>query len=188
MNTVERIRYIATVRGIPISKLERDLGFGNGYFAALKRGDIPAARLSLVAEYFAVSPQYLMNEPDEYGLTFDDWYTIGTHFGVLVRERNLEKKASIKAGVPEEKLKWFFDGVSNVEIGVVHDIESVIGVKAEVELPEYADKLRIKKEDVVSILQKLRDEDRALLDVAKGMTPEQVKLMTEFAKSLKGDK
>lgn len=43
------------------------------------------------------------------------------------------------------------------------------------------------REASAKMLQSLRDEDRALLDVAKGMTPEQVKLMTEFAKSLKGD-
>lgn len=41
--------------------------------------------------------------------------------------------------------------------------------------------------DTVTMLQQLRDEDRALLDVAKRMTPEQVKMMTEFAKSLKGE-
>lgn len=41
--------------------------------------------------------------------------------------------------------------------------------------------------DTVTMLQELRDEDRALLDVAKRMTPEQVRLMTEFARSLKGE-
>lgn len=41
--------------------------------------------------------------------------------------------------------------------------------------------------DTVTMLQQLRDEDRALLDVAKRMTPEQVKMMTEFARSLKGE-
>lgn len=37
------------------------------------------------------------------------------------------------------------------------------------------------------LLQKLRDEDRALLEVAKGMSPEQVRMMTAFAKALKGN-
>ena len=42
--------------------------------------------------------------------------------------------------------------------------------------------------DAVSdVLQNLRDEDRALLDVARGMTAEQVRKMTEFAKTMKGD-
>lgn len=42
--------------------------------------------------------------------------------------------------------------------------------------------------DVLNELQGLRDEDRVLLDVARGMTPEQVKMMTDFARMLKGDK
>ena len=36
-------------------------------------------------------------------------------------------------------------------------------------------------------LQALRDEDRALLDVVRGMTPDQVKSMTEFARKMKGE-
>ena len=41
--------------------------------------------------------------------------------------------------------------------------------------------------ETVNALQSLRDEDRALLEVAKGMTPEQVALMTEFARKMKGE-
>ena len=40
--------------------------------------------------------------------------------------------------------------------------------------------------ETVGLLQSLRDEDRALLEVARGMTPEQVALMTEFARKMKG--
>lgn len=42
------------------------------------------------------------------------------------------------------------------------------------------------KGEVDALLQSLRDEDRALLDVARGMTPEQVRKMTEFARTMKG--
>lgn len=35
------------------------------------------------------------------------------------------------------------------------------------------------------LLQELRDEDRALLEVARDMTPEQVRIMMEFGRSIK---
>ena len=41
--------------------------------------------------------------------------------------------------------------------------------------------------DSILALQALRDEDRALLDVVRGMTPDQVKSMTEFARKMKGE-
>ena len=45
----------------------------------------------------------------------------------------------------------------------------------------------IETNESVNELQNLRDEDRALLDVARGMSAEQVRKMTEFAKMLKGE-
>ena len=41
---------------------------------------------------------------------------------------------------------------------------------------------------VPALLQNLRDEERALLQVTRGMTAEQVRKMTEFAKTMKGNK
>ena len=61
MDTVERIKELCKERGIAISRLEKDLGFANGYFGGLKKGSLPADRLQKVADYFDVSPSYLMN-------------------------------------------------------------------------------------------------------------------------------
>lgn len=60
MNSVERVKAICKDRGIPISKLEKDLGFSNGYIRQLRRGVFPADRLTKIAQYFDVSPSYLM--------------------------------------------------------------------------------------------------------------------------------
>ena len=49
MNSVERVRSICKERKIPISKLEKDLGFANGYIAQLRKGVFPADRLSAIA-------------------------------------------------------------------------------------------------------------------------------------------
>lgn len=60
MNCVERVRMICTERKIPISKLERDLGFSNGYIGQLRKGVFPADRLAMIAEYLGVTTDYLL--------------------------------------------------------------------------------------------------------------------------------
>jgi transcriptional regulator with XRE-family HTH domain len=60
MNTVERVKQICKERKIPISKLEKDLGFGNGYIGQLKKGTIPDDRLVAIANYLDVSVEYLL--------------------------------------------------------------------------------------------------------------------------------
>lgn len=52
MTPVERIQRLCEDNGIAISRLERELGFANGYFRNLKKGGIPIERLEKVAEYF----------------------------------------------------------------------------------------------------------------------------------------
>ena len=61
MNSVERVKSICKERKIPISKLEKDLGFSNGYISQLRKGVFPADRLSEIANYLGLSPDYLMN-------------------------------------------------------------------------------------------------------------------------------
>ena len=61
MTSVDRVKIICKSRKIPISKLERELGFANGYIGQLKKGTMPAERLAAVAEYLDVSYEYLLN-------------------------------------------------------------------------------------------------------------------------------
>lgn len=60
MNCVERVRAICSDRKIPISRLERDLGFSNGYIAQLRKGIFPADRLAMIAEYLSVTTDFLL--------------------------------------------------------------------------------------------------------------------------------
>lgn len=70
MNSVDRVKNICKERKIPISRLERDLGFSNGYISQLKKGTFPADRLNSIANYLNLSPQYIMtgqeNETEQY--------------------------------------------------------------------------------------------------------------------------
>lgn len=60
MNSVERVKALCKERKIPISKLEKDLGFSNGYIGQLRKGVLPSDRLIAIASYLDVSPEYIM--------------------------------------------------------------------------------------------------------------------------------
>ena len=67
MNSVERVKTICKDRKIPISKLERDLGYSNGYIGQLRKGTFPNDRLKEIAEYWEVSIDYLMTGEEKEG-------------------------------------------------------------------------------------------------------------------------
>lgn len=82
MNSVERVKSICKERKIPIYKLERDLGFANGYIGQLKKGIFPADRLAKIASYLGVTSDYLLTGEEtqktptpegEREITFDDF-------------------------------------------------------------------------------------------------------------------
>lgn len=54
MNAVERVKSICKERKIPISKLETDCGFANGYIGQLRKGTFPNDRLTTIASYLDV--------------------------------------------------------------------------------------------------------------------------------------
>lgn len=60
MNSVERVKSICKEKKIPISKLERDLGYSNGYIGQLRKGVFPTDRLVDIANYLNVSTNYLL--------------------------------------------------------------------------------------------------------------------------------
>ncbi len=69
MNSVEMVKKLCKERNVPISKLEKDLGFSNGYIRTLKKGIFPSDRLRKIADYLNVSKDFLSGEdekPDSY--------------------------------------------------------------------------------------------------------------------------
>lgn len=68
MTPLDRVKEICKERKIPISRLERDCGFSNGYIRNLREGTLSAERTMIVAKYLGVSTTYLMTgEEDETG-------------------------------------------------------------------------------------------------------------------------
>ena len=73
MNSVERVKMLCKERRIPISKLEKDLGYSNGYIGQLRKGTFPADRLKEIAEYLETSIEFLMTgEENKTGLSAKD--------------------------------------------------------------------------------------------------------------------
>ena len=64
MTCVDRIKAICKERKTPISRLEKDLGFGNGYIGQLRKGIVPGDRLFAIAEYLNVSTEFLLSGED----------------------------------------------------------------------------------------------------------------------------
>lgn len=60
MNAVTRVKALCKEKKIPISRLEKDLGFSNGYIGQLKRGIIQPERLDKIAGYLGVSRDFLL--------------------------------------------------------------------------------------------------------------------------------
>ncbi len=94
MNSVERVKKICKERKIPISRLEKDLGYSNGYIGQLRKGTFPSNRLLEISNYLGVSEKYLMTGTDEDGLTEKDNNDIAKDL------ENLKRKLSNKEDGP----------------------------------------------------------------------------------------
>lgn len=62
MNSVEKVKAICKERKIAISRLEKDLGYANGYIGQLRKGTFPNDRLVEIANYLGISTAYLSGE------------------------------------------------------------------------------------------------------------------------------
>lgn len=60
MDSVELVKKICKERKIPISRLERDCGFSNGYIRKLQEGKFPSDRLLIISDYLNLPITYLM--------------------------------------------------------------------------------------------------------------------------------
>ena len=69
MNSLERIKALCDAKGITISQLEKDLGYGNGSLAKSK--SIKADRLFEIAEYFDTTMDYLYDGKEN---SYDNYY------------------------------------------------------------------------------------------------------------------
>ena len=60
--SVEKVLNVLKERHIAVSRMERDLGFSNGYIRQLKKGTMPIERLVSVASYLDMSINELLSD------------------------------------------------------------------------------------------------------------------------------
>ena len=61
MDIVERIRQLCREYNISIAYIEKKLGFANGYISKMKSDNVTYDRLSRIADFLHVTPQYLFS-------------------------------------------------------------------------------------------------------------------------------
>lgn len=97
MNSVDKVRKICKERKIPIYKLEKDLGFANGYIGQLRKGTFPDDRLVMIADYLGVSCDYLMGTEN----TKKETPTVTSE-----RDRKIKRATELLERYSEEDLAW----------------------------------------------------------------------------------
>lgn len=65
MTSVEKVKALCKERKIPISRLEKELGYANGYIGQLRKGTFPNDRLVEIANYLNVPTAYLSGENEK---------------------------------------------------------------------------------------------------------------------------
>lgn len=86
MNSVQRVKRLCKEKKIPIYKIEKDLGYANGYIGQLKKGVFPDDRLKEIANYLNVSTFYLIYGEEEILAKSIDLYEVIAN---LCKERNI---------------------------------------------------------------------------------------------------
>lgn len=59
-NSIQYVREICKQKGIPVSRLERECGFANGYLNPQKLQKLPYDRAVIIARYLDLSIDYLL--------------------------------------------------------------------------------------------------------------------------------
>lgn len=112
MNSVELVKQICVERKIPISKLERDCGFSNGYIRKLKEGKFPSDRLLLISQYLDLPISYLLGEEGfaSENLTANDKRDIAKDLASIMEKLNSKESgpASFDGNdIPEDDRELF---------------------------------------------------------------------------------
>ena len=114
MTSTERIIELCRQKGIAVSRLEKDLGFGNGYRAKKKR-ELPYDRIKAIAKYLDVSEEFLVYGETPSIQTEDvvDSYYIDPNTAHIAQEihdnREMRMLFSAAQDVSSETLRELYD-------------------------------------------------------------------------------
>ena len=102
----EFIKSVAKDKGTSAAKIERELGFSNGYIGTVRDSSFPYDRLLKIAKHLDVSPDYLWNCGDSASNSFSGPVLSDEESALLVAYRNLDIS-------DRNKLSGYIDALSD---------------------------------------------------------------------------
>ena len=136
MNSVDVLLALCKHRKIAVSRVERDLKYGNGYFKSLKKKEIPGNRLSEVADHFGVTMDYLLGATPES-------YLLGTEYQLKEAEKAYEKETD-----PNKRdelgglIDVLRDSLYDLRLAAAADNKSPVTEKSDGDLSDEDDELK----------------------------------------------
>lgn len=110
MSTYETIKMLCKERGIAVTALEKELGFGRGSIGKLRNSQTSAERLQKIADYFNVTVDYLVNSATEVELSTLDPRVFNRIISLCdkrgINQSDLEKELGFGKGTIS---KWKFN-------------------------------------------------------------------------------
>lgn len=115
MNSVELVKKICKERKIPISRLEKDCGFSNGYIRKLQEGKFPSDRLMIIANYLNLSVSYLMTggEKEESPIYYTNEETAKLA-QEMYEDEDMRSLFDMKRNMPPERFKAHIEFMKNL--------------------------------------------------------------------------
>ena len=115
MNAVEMVKEICKERNIPISRLERECGFSNGYISKLKKGYFPIDKAEKIANYLNIDVNVLLGVQIPVQ-TFE--YYQDALSAVMAQEmfddKQLRGLHHIKKNIDAKRFKAYYDMITNI--------------------------------------------------------------------------
>lgn len=115
MNAVEMVKEICKERNIPISRLERECGFSNGYISKLKKGHFPIDKAEKIANYLNIDLNILAAV--QIPVQHDEYYQDALS-AVLAQEmfddQQLRGLHHIKKNIDARRFQAYYDMITNI--------------------------------------------------------------------------
>lgn len=115
MDSVELVKKICKERKIPISRLEKDCGFSNGYIRKLQEGKFPSDRLMVIADYLNLSVSYLMTgeETEESPIYYTNEETAKLA-QEMFEDEDMRSLFHMKRNMPPDRFKAHMEFMKNL--------------------------------------------------------------------------
>lgn len=108
MTVGEFIKSVAKSKGTSAAKIERELGFSNGYIGTVRNSSFPYDRLLKIAEHLDVSPEYLWSCGESASNTFSGPLLSDDESALLIAYRKLDNP-------DRQKLSGYIEGLYSAD-------------------------------------------------------------------------